>query len=342
MRLVETAIYVLLGALATALLALLALPAISRRAFRLAEARARLLAPLSETQARADRDALRARHAVDVARIERHAAEAHEAWSAAQIALGRRAAEIVARDADIADKVEEIAGQREEIAERMRDLRDRDVEIAAREVAMLDLLRQRDAANHRLADAWARLQDSEALVEEGRTIRASLERRVALLEIELADIRRASEHNMAAAADALGELKRKLIDREEEADRLQEQLARAPWPARANERPGDALPVPAIKPTADLERWRGALADSAAREHDLTVRLQALAAERDALAQDLAEAQTAASASERRAQAVIEGDKSLRLAIARLGREIAEGRTDRHAAERPLTSDLTL
>lgn len=361
---VETAIYVLLGALATALLALLALPAISRRAFRLAEARARLLAPLSETQARADRDALRARHAVDVALIERQAAKAQDAWSAAQIALGRQATAIVERDADLADKSEQLAGQREELAARARELRDRDAEIAAREVAMFDLLNQRDAANLRLADAWARIEDYEARLDEGRMVQASLETRVALLEIELADVRRASDNAMSAATDAVVDIKRKIAEREAEAERLQEQLAEISAHARAlagaGERSAETEAAEPPSDSADVERLRDALAESAARERDLDLRVRALAtarmeieaamrtarSERDTLVRDLTEARTAAIASERRLEAVTEGDKSLRQAIARLGREIAEGRAltaaDLRAVDRPLTSDLTL
>ena len=48
--------------------------AVSLRATRLANARARLQAPLTETQARAERDALRGQHAVDIVRLERRLA----------------------------------------------------------------------------------------------------------------------------------------------------------------------------------------------------------------------------------------------------------------------------
>ena len=113
---VETAIYVLLGALTTALVALLALPAVSRRAFRLAQAKARLTAPLSAAEAQAERDALRGRHAIDLALAERRADKAEERWAEAQIALGERAAEIVGRDATLADKSRDIARLQEALA----------------------------------------------------------------------------------------------------------------------------------------------------------------------------------------------------------------------------------
>ena len=68
---VESALFFVVGFLCATLLALLAAPAMSHRARRLANARARLQAPLSESQARAERDALRAIQAVEIVRMEK-------------------------------------------------------------------------------------------------------------------------------------------------------------------------------------------------------------------------------------------------------------------------------
>ena len=158
---IETAIYLSIGALSAALAFLLAIPAVSRRAHRLAQRRAALAAPLSATEARADRDALRAKHALDVALIERRAASAQTQWAEAQIELGRRAAELVARDSEIDDKRAEIAQRAEERARLSAELRDRDAEISAREVALFDLSGQRDAAERRQAETLERMKERQ-------------------------------------------------------------------------------------------------------------------------------------------------------------------------------------
>jgi hypothetical protein len=69
--LVEQAMFFLAGLLVAGLAGLLALPAFARRALRLSEARARMLAPMSMKEVVAERDLLRAEHAVEQHRLER-------------------------------------------------------------------------------------------------------------------------------------------------------------------------------------------------------------------------------------------------------------------------------
>ena len=93
---IEQAIFTAVGFLTATLLALAAAPAVARRARRLAEARARLLAPLSEAQAIADRDALRAQHAIEIVRLERRLRAAEEAAAARKVEVGRQLLRLVA------------------------------------------------------------------------------------------------------------------------------------------------------------------------------------------------------------------------------------------------------
>jgi chromosome segregation ATPase len=301
---------VLLGALTTALIALIALPAVSRRAFRLAQAKARLTAPLSAAEARAERDALRGRHAVDLALAERRADAAEDQWAEAQIGLGQRAAEIARRDAELADKTEDIARLREELAAQGRELDARDAEIAAREVALHDLSGQRDAAERRRDEETARLD----------ALKAQLEARIAALVGEIGDLRHSFERALAVANSRAAELKRDLSTSEATGRRLAEQGR------EMHER----------------------LSDSALRENELKLRLQALAAarveaegearvaraERELTARETNDLRQQLAASQARAKSLSEADEALRRTIARLGREMVAGRAP-EAAQTP-------
>lgn len=315
---VETAIYVLLGALTTALIALLALPAVSRRAFRLAQAKARLTAPLSAAEAQAERDALRGRHAVELALAERRVAEAEERSAAAQIALGERAAEIVRRDAELADKAGEISRLREALDAQARELEARDAEIAAREVAMHDLTGRRDAAERRREEEAAHSEEARKRFE---ALRAELEARIATLAGEIADLRRSSEQALAAANARAAGLKSDLLESETNGSRLADQAA-------------------------DLHER---LSLAAVRENEFKTRLHALAAarveaegtarvaraERELTAREINELRQQLAAAQARAKGLGEADEAVRRAIARLGREMVASRAA-EAAQAPV------
>lgn len=315
---IETAIYVLIGALSAALVFLLAIPAISRRAHRLAQRRASLTAPLSAAEARADRDALRAKHAVEIAAIERRAAAAQTQWAEAQIALGRQAAEIVVRDDALRDKSAELVRRAEEIARLSEDVKARDAEIAAREVALYDLSGQREAAERRVAEAAERIKAQQTRFDETR---ADLEGRIAALTRELSDFRQESNATLAAAQARTSELRRRVEEAEAEAERLRDGLLVAPS-------------------SSGLPRAQG-LRDSGTvtRESELNLRvnelmgargeaeaaLRAARVDRESLTREVADLSARLTASESRAGRLREGDALLRQAIARLGRELAEG-----------------
>jgi hypothetical protein len=335
--LLETAIYVLIGVLTTALLALLALPAISRRAFRLAERRARLSAPLSAAEALADRDALRGRHAVEIALSDRRADTAQEKWAAAQITLGERAADIVRRDAEIEDKAQEIARQRAELAALAREVGLRDVEIGARETALRDFEGQRDAAEHRFTQTTAELKQTQS---EAAKTRASLEQRIEDLSRELSLTQHRGDSALFAAKATIADFERRLEESEAEALKLRRRAAdladrlAAPAPGGDSEaEEPEYIHFPGARPFAEPP------ADASERERELSVRLAALTAalsEAEAATRgartDRLEAEresdrlrALAAASEAKAERLSEADDSLRQAIIRLGRELVAG-----------------
>lgn len=299
---VETAIYVALGALTSALLALLALPAVSRRAFRIAAARARLAGPLSAEQAQADRDALRGKHAVELALVERRAGEAEARWAKSEIALGRHAALAERQEAALAERAKEIAGLISEIKARDGEIAARDVEIGAREQANADALAQRDAANLQ-RDLWrARCGLAERNAEETQG-------RLAGHVNELATALTAQKHDaeaaLAEAQERLAELEQRLEASEADAARLKRHA------------------------TELTERFRARLSEAWDRRNELTLRVAALAqahaetetALRAARAErDRALREAARLAEAEKAQA--EGDERLRQTLARFGRDL--------------------
>ena len=186
---IEQAIFTAVGFLTATLLALAAAPAIARRARRLAEKRARLLAPLSEAQAIADRDALRAQHAIEIVRLERRLRAAEEAVATRKVEVGRQLARIIALEEATTVGVGDLEAARFE-ANELRG------ELGAVQGVLADI----DVQHDRLE---SRLEDSETLAEERRGEVAALETRLAALEVRLADAESAAAERAAAEQDRL-------------------------------------------------------------------------------------------------------------------------------------------
>jgi chromosome segregation ATPase len=215
--------FFLVGFFAASLLCLLAVPAISRRARRLAAARERLQAPLSETQARAERDALRAQHAVEMVRLERRLSAAEDVSALQRVEVGRQASQIIALDDLSAERAAEIARQRGELAAIGAEARDLNVQRATQEMALRDLTAQRDDAQRDFALARLRIAELEMLVDENRAVAASLEAQVTSLHVENADLRRAA---IAAESERVRSTAA-LQERMSAANRLMQQLEAA-------------------------------------------------------------------------------------------------------------------
>ena len=255
---IEQAIFTAVGFLTATLLALAAAPAVARRARRLAEARARLLAPLSETQAIADRDALRAQHSIEIVRLERRLRAAEEAAAARKVEVGRQLLRLITLEEATSTGIGDLEAARWEANELRGELG------AAQSVlAELDLQRRR---------AEAQLDESETRVEERRGEIATLETKVAALEIRLADAEIAAaataaramadrERLTAALADAEAQLARSEAAREEAVLENRRQLE------RVAERGGATANAEAA---ASLDRDKAYAAASA--DHDKALR----------------------------------------------------------------------
>ena len=366
---IEQAIFGCIGFLLAALLAVAAAPGITRRARRLAEARARLLAPLTEAQAIAERDALRAQHAVDRLGMEQRLSEVEDLAARRQIEIGRQSSRIVALEEISAARAAEIGALREEFGALERDAHELRGQLAAARVALRDLTFEIGSSAPTPAASQARRLDPETFTDQNRMRIAVLETRALGLEVRLAD----SERAAAAAAKAGGAERARLAvalsERTAEATRLGAELDAAmkqgatliadlvATRARLGETEALLARSEAAREDALIENARqfariaerdAALREVGAAKRDLAERLSALAAEHavaegNLLAErakraewrrdvDPAPARAAETAPRRRELS----DQTLRKAIARLGREVTRlNDKSREAAEEP-------
>lgn len=190
---IEQALYIAIGFLAAALAALAAAPLLSRRAMRLAVQRARLRAPVTEKQAAADLDALRAQHAVEQARVEHRLELSEAASNTLRVAVGRQSAEIIRLRSEITDLDGALYDERakaEGLAAEARELR---ATVGANAIGLADAFVQRDraalAAN--AAETRARELDAETSRQRART--AVLAARAEYLEGRIEDITRTAK-----------------------------------------------------------------------------------------------------------------------------------------------------
>ncbi len=185
---IEQALFFAIGFLAAALAAVAAAPLLSRRAMRLAAARARLRAPATERQAIAEADALRAQHAVERARLERRLAFAEETSVGLRVAVGRQSAEIIRLTSDVVDLADQLYDQRakvETLASRERDLR---ATVGAAQIALNDTLGQRDRAFAARDAAEARAAELNAEASRVRARTAVVAARAEYLEGRVEDL----------------------------------------------------------------------------------------------------------------------------------------------------------
>ena len=119
---IEQAVYFALGFLCAALLALFFLPAFWRRAARLSARRIEMQMPLTMAEITAERDQLRAEHAVRERRIEIKNEELGRARAADLGELGRRAARIVSLEGGLADTSRDLGETSRKLAGTSLDL----------------------------------------------------------------------------------------------------------------------------------------------------------------------------------------------------------------------------
>jgi len=346
--LIEQAIFGCIGFLLAALLAVAAAPGITRRARRLAEARARLLAPLTEAQAIAERDALRAQHAVDRLSMEQRLSEVEDLAARRQIEIGRQSSRIVALEEVSAARAAEIGALREEFAALERDAHELRGQLGAARVALRDLTFEIGSSAPTRAASQARRLDPETFTDQNRMKIAVLETRALGLEVRLADSERAATAAAKAGGAERARLAAALSEQTAEAKRLGAELDAA-------SRQGAELIADLVATRSRLGETEALLARSeAAREEALieNARQFARIAERDAALRELSERVSALAAAHaiaegnllaeraKRAEQRREGestlaparaaaprkrevsDQTLRKAIARLGREV--------------------
>jgi chromosome segregation ATPase len=159
---------------------LLVLPAFARRALRLSAARARMLAPLSLKEVVAERDLLRAEHAVAQHRLERHIEALRDEVARRRADLGRQAAMLVTLESETAERDAQIMARR-------RDILSLEGDLGASQAALNDFGARLDRAASVISALKERRLALETLADEQRTVIAGLETRVSGLEMELGD-----------------------------------------------------------------------------------------------------------------------------------------------------------
>ena len=229
-----------LGVLVAGLLALAALPAVWRRALRLSEERLSRLVPLSAEEVAAERDHLRAAHAVALRRTEQRVERAEAAAATLKIEAGRREGRIAALDAEAARAQVAIAALEAERAALQREAAGLWAEAGAETIALQGLSA---LADRRLDDIAALQAERDALaatrdglvheVDRSRGSLAALETRLVGTETrnedlgrDLAQARRdVTEARDAAAAAARQDLAAALERRSQEVESLRTELA---------------------------------------------------------------------------------------------------------------------
>ncbi len=364
---IEQAIFTCIGFLVAALLALAATPAVTRRARRLAEARARLQAPLTEAQAIAERDALRAQHAVEQFRLEQRLAAVEETSARRLIEIGRQASRLVVFDEGSAQQLAEVVA----LGAEARDLR---AQLGAAQLALNDLTVQRDLADAALAASETKRLELTMLADEQRARIATLETRGAALEVRSAAAGRAATASANTTGAEIARLSAALGERKQMASRLELDLesttrqsakvAADLAAARARVAEAEALLArsEAAREEAVLENGR-----QFARIAERDAALRALGAEKRALAEQLSAAGAPAEANRagleaelaeqrreidslrarlaaQRAGGKTAGDQALRNAIARLGRDVVRlsGKTGLARVETPSLVEFDL
>jgi hypothetical protein len=189
--------YFVAGLLVAGLVLMLILPAFWRRALRLSARRARLLTPLSVNEAIAERDQLRAEHAVARRLLERRIEALQTELAQKRAALGREMKR-AALDEDKLGLTRDVAALRDELAAKARDNRALEAELGASRLALYDFSAQLDRALTQVAALRQAVIKAETRADEQRAAIAGLETRAAGLEARLADEARASKLKIEA------------------------------------------------------------------------------------------------------------------------------------------------
>ncbi len=326
---VESALFFVVGFLCAGLLALLAAPAVSQRARRLANAHARLQAPLSESQARAERDALRALQAVEIVRMEKKVASAEWDRAVARTDLAREANRRLKLEAVGRELSHEIQARDLQNSRLQASLANAEAESGAKDTALWDLAGQRDTAQRRLAEARATIADMRDHIDSDRVKIATISTQVSALEVELSNARMNRRRSIESGPDIEERLRASEAARDDQTVELARMLRNV---AERN------LALARIEAARDeLERR---LERARAAEGELRAQLQGLSAERAAaqgalmmeqgtrryLQDEIDSLRARLEETIASSETLTKGDAALRLAIAKIGRDLLRAR----------------
>jgi chromosome segregation ATPase len=225
--LVEQALFFGIGFLAASLAAILVIPAFLRRAARLSEARLRLDAPLTEKQAAAERDAIRARHAVEQVRLEQRLSLLNDDHTRLKVELGRQSVKIIEMEATAAERESHNFDLSDRMAKAEAERRNLEVALAASQIALNDIFTQRDRANLASAAAIARRDQLEAEANVDRARIAILIARGENAAARFDDLSRSAKAAAEQAEKAHTELTDALARQTAESSRLEARLREA-------------------------------------------------------------------------------------------------------------------
>jgi chromosome segregation ATPase len=258
-----------------------------------------MLAPLSMKEVVAERDLLRAEHALEQHRLEQRYAALQNASARYRADLGRLAANLAAVD-DTTDALKgEIAGLRGEADAREHDILALQGDLGASRIVLNEFSARLERASSEIASLRGLRIALETAADDQRTTIAGLETRAAALEMKLSGAMQTAKSNAAAA--------------QAETTRLSSELAaRAKEVARLNAELGEALAKGAII-VADLEKKNSELAQT----HQRLAEIEAAAVRERARAD-------AGQGANGDADSRTQGDLALREAIARLAADVAQ------------------
>lgn len=329
---IQAAMLIALGFLCASLLALALLPALARRAERLARRRAEAAFPLSLAEIAADRDHLRAEWAVKIRAAEQQAERGFAARAESLQSLGRRDMEIARQQQALSETEHRLALITAELAQTQAELATRTEELA------------RDAAA--LRDAQASLSEREtqlaALRHEHESLRvAQVESRTEILVLqgkrdELAVALAAASEQRAASEAALAEMSARHEAERLRADALAARVEQAEAGLAAADAQASAVSSALLEARRNHQEEIGALkqADTEREARMETLRAELMLLE-GALAQARADGEEARQAlsSTKRAAAEPADAPALRREIVRLADSLMETVPKQHAAE---------
>jgi len=280
---IEPAVYIALGVLCAAFVAALIVPALLRRTARLTERRVRESLPVSLEEIEADRDRLRAEHAMAIRRVEQALKALQERNAELTVELARRdeAAKLLTAER------KSVAGRDSVIASLSEDVAQRDARIEA-------LQAEQNAANELAERRASELSRLRGLLDEAHLLASTRQ-----VEIEAQDSQIGSlTIDLAKTRDALAAESVQLAEARSASASLSESLQAerrrvAELTAKSERMYADLADREAAlqKREGDLAQLREALAGATRTNTDLEARLSKALAEKARLEAKLAESE---------------------------------------------------